>query len=87
MDEYVREEIEEDNIDHTLCAYRYPIMPDTFACKIKRDRDTSNFLTYGELFKKGTDIKHLVADYTVNMEDGFDNPQIDLALRSVFGYD
>ena len=44
---------------------------------------------YDELFAKGSDIKHLIADLIGNREDlnGFENPQIDLALLTVFGYD
>lgn len=82
-------EIARDAVDHTLCAYDYPLLPDDFACEVRRDADPSLSLTYGELFHKGTDIRHLVADRIGSREnlDGFAEPQIDLALLTVFGYD
>ena len=85
----VKEDIANDDVDHTLCAYSYPLIPDSFAVEYKKNDDPSKHLRYDELFKKGTDVTHLVADLigsSIYLE-GFKYPQIDLALLSVFGYD
>ena len=78
-----------DNVDHTKCAYQYPLLQDKFACEINRDDYPGDRLRYDELFRKGTDIRHLVADYTGEAEklEDFADPQIDWALTTVFGYD
>ena len=89
MRDSVERGIKEDDVDHTQCAYDYPLLPETFACEIRRDDDPADRLRYDELFRKGTDVRHLVADLIGNEEwlDGFKYPQIDLALLTVFGYD
>ena len=89
FNDHIKEEIARDAVDHTLCAYDYPLLTDDFACEVRRDEDPSLSLTYGELFHKGTDIRHLVADRIGSREnlDGFAEPQMDLALLTVFGYD
>ena len=89
MNEIVEDEIRRDNVDHTLCAYGRCLMPDEFAYEIGQHEDLPDDFRYDELFIRGTDIKHLIADLIGNREDlgGFENPQIDLALLTVFGYD
>ncbi len=91
MDEEVEDEIKRDVVDHTLCAYSKCLMPPgfEFACEIGATEGLPDRFRYDELFIKGTDIKHLIADLVGNREElgCFDNPQIDLALLTVFGYD
>ncbi len=89
MNEIVEEEIRHDDVDHTLCAYDRCLMPDVFACEIRNHEGLPKDFRYDELFVIGSDIKHLIADLIGNKEDlgGFENPQIDLALLTVFGYD
>ncbi len=64
-------------------------MPYECACEIGHHEDLPQYLRYDELFVKGSDIRHLVADLVGDRENlgGFENPQIDLALLTVFGYD
>ena len=85
----VEDGIKSDDVDHTKCAYNYPLLPDTFGCEIRRDDDPADRLRYDELFNRGTDVKHLIADYIGDAEwmEGFKYPQIDRALKTVFGYD
>lgn len=89
MTEIIEDGIKRDDVDHTKCAYCYPLLPDKFACEINRDDYPGDRLRYDELFSKGTDIRHLVADYTGEAEklEDFADPQIDWALETVFGYD
>ncbi len=85
----IEDEIRKDQVDHTFCTYSYPIMQNDFGCEVFRDSDPCRYLTYSELFHKGTNVRHLIADLVDSSErlGGFENPQIDLALRTVFGYD
>ena len=89
MNEIVDEEIKRDDVDHTPCAYDRCLMPYECVCEIGHHEDLPQYLRYDELFVKGSDIRHLVADLVGDREDlgGFENPQIDLALLTVFGYD
>ncbi len=89
MNEIVEDEIKRDDVDHTLCTYGRCLMPYEFACEIGQHEELPHDFRYDELFAKGSDIKHLIADLIGNREDlnGFENPQIDLALLTVFGYD
>ena len=89
MNEMVDEEIKRDDVDHTRCAYVRCLLPDDFACEIGQHEELPHDLRYDELFVRGSDIRHLIADLVGNQEDlgGFENPQIDLSLLTVFGYD
>ena len=89
MNEMVDEEIKRDDVDHTLCAYVRCLLPYKFACEIGQHEELPQDLRYDELFVRGSDIRHLIADLIGSREDlgGFENPQIDLALLTVFGYD
>ena len=89
MNEIVEDEIKQDDVDHTLCTYGRCLMPYEFACEIGQHEELPHDFRYDELFVRGSDIKHLIADLVGNREDlgGFENPQIDLALLTVFGYD
>ncbi len=89
MNEIINDEIKQDDVDHTLCSYCRCLMPDEFACEIGQHEELPHDFRYDELFVRGSDIKHLIADLIESRESlgGFENPQIDLALLSVFGYD
>ena len=75
--------------DYTKMVYRYPLMPDKFACLIEKYVDESPHLIYEELFKKGDNIHHLMAELAGDSEtmDGFGDINMFMVLRSVFGYD
>ncbi|MCR5331793.1 MAG: hypothetical protein K6E62_11510 [Lachnospiraceae bacterium] len=89
MNEIVDDEIKRDDVDHTQCAYGRCLIPYKFACEIGQHEELPHDFRYDELFVRGSDIKHLIADLVGNREDlgGFENPQINLALLTVFGYD
>ena len=89
MNEMIDDEIKRDDVDHTLCAYVRCLLPYKFACEIGQHQELPHDLRYDELFVRGSDIRHLIADLVGSREilGGFENPQIDLALLTVFGYD
>ncbi len=89
MNEIVDDEIKQDDVDHTLCTYGRCLMPYKFACEIGQHEELPHDFRYDELFVRGSNIKHLIADLVGSRESlgGFENPQIDLALLTVFGYD
>ena len=89
MKEIVDDEIKQDDVDHTLCAYSRCLLPLQFACEIGQHEEYPHDFRYDELFVRGADIRHLIADLIGSREElgGFENPQIDLALLTVFGYD
>lgn len=89
INEIVDDEIRRDDVDHTLCAYLRCFILDDFACEIRGHEDLPHDFRYDEMFVRGSDIRHMMADLIGNREDlgGFENPQIDLALLTVFGCD
>ena len=90
FNELMEEQAQKDKTtDYTKMVYRYPLMPDKFACLIEKYKDESPCLTYEELFKKGDNIHHLLAELSGVIDTMDDTEGINMldVLRSVFGYD
>ena len=62
---------------------------ENFACDITHNSDDVRYLTYNELFFKGDDVHHLMADLSsgANCMDEFEeDANMFSAIESVFGY-
>ena len=93
--EYLRKTLkkisdDDKKIDHTRIVYEYPIATKEFGAKYDTEKnDPSHHLSYQELFKKGYDLKCLVACFS-DSADTFEElgtPDLVSVFSYLFAYD